>query len=115
MLTENVTSFDTWVGVTVGFLVGLTTLNGLETLIEYVIDKYNKFESQGHTPPSALEIDPSWPTKDGNPNYNSIPSPVNVSKVSSMQVRRHMNICNIILLLFTLYIKHVFFTQHFEL
>jgi hypothetical protein len=37
MIGENVTTTDSMIGVTVGFAVGLTILNSVETIVGYVI------------------------------------------------------------------------------
>ena len=74
MLTENVTPLDTWVGVTVGFVFGLVTLNGLENLIEYFLQSPDNEEVGDLVVNMELESG-----KGGNPIYNTFGSTNNGS------------------------------------
>jgi hypothetical protein len=39
LMLDNVTKLDTWVGVTFGFTIGLLVLNGLEILINHIVER----------------------------------------------------------------------------
>ena len=98
MLTENVSPFDTWVGVSVGFVVGLVTLNGLESFIEYMIDHsnvgMNKLESHLQTSESPKEITGIDTIENGMKNvisYSSLGSPGKSEMNSTKSTSKTMN------------------------